>query len=406
MTTCLSIREEFPILKKMVNGSPLIYLDSAATTHKPKRVIDAICQFYSEDYATVHRAIYELSILATEQYDSVRKKVKTFINAAAEDEIIFTRGTTDSINFVAKSFAKRFMKAGDEIILTELEHHSNLVSWQMVAEEHGLKIHYLPVNDQGEIILAEYERLLSKKTKIVSIAHIFNTAGTINPIKEMAKMAHAVNAKIFIDGAQAAARVPVDVQEIDCDFYAFSGHKSYGPTGIGILYGKMELLEEMPPIQGGGDMIDQVTLEKSTFQKPPLRFEAGTPMIAGVFGMREAINFIEEIGASQIQAMEEELLSYAMERFREIPTTQFFGTSPNKAGIICFNISGIHPLDLGTFLDLKGIAVRTGHHCSHPAMKRFKIDGCARISFGVYNTKEEIDRFFEVLLEIIAKLQK
>ncbi len=406
MTTCTSIREEFPILKKMVNGFPLIYLDSAATTHKPKRVIDAISEFYSEDYATVHRAIYELSIAATEKYDAARKKASRFLNASTEDEIIFTRGTTDSINFVAKSFAKRFLKAGDEIILTELEHHSNLVPWQMVAEEYGLKLHFIPINDQGEIILSEYERLLSKKTKIVSVAHVFNTAGTINPIKEMTKMAHRVGAKIFIDGAQAAARLPIDVQDIGCDFYAFSGHKSYGPTGIGILYGKMELLEEMPPIQGGGDMIDQVTLQKSTFQKPPLRFEAGTPMIAQVIGMKEALSFIEEVGITQIQAIEEELLHYSMAKLRTIPAIQFFGTSKQKAGIICFNIAGIHPLDLGTFLDLKGIAVRTGHHCSHPAMKRFKIDGCARISFGVYNTKEEIDRFFEVLSETISKLQK
>lgn len=405
MTVCTAIREEFPIFKKLVNGSSLIYLDSAATTHKPKRVIDKIYQFYLEEYATVHRAIYELSIEATEQYDSTRKKAASFINARSDEEIIFTRGTTDSINFIAKSFGKRFLKEGDEILLSELEHHSNLVPWQMLAEEKGLDLSFIPVNDQGEIILSEYQKLLSKKTKLVSVAHIFNTAGTINPIKEMAKMAHAFNAKIVIDGAQAAARLPVDVQDIDCDFYAFSGHKSYGPTGVGILYGKKEILEEMPPIQGGGDMIDQVTLQKSTYQRPPLRFEAGTPMFAQVIGMKEALIFMEEIGPSNIQAMEEELLLYTMERLKEF-SVHFYGTPKQKSGIICFNVPGIHPLDLGTFLDLKGIAVRTGHHCAHPAMKRFKIDSCVRISFGVYNTKDEIDRFIQVLGETISQFSK
>lgn len=401
----LSIRQQFPILQRTAHGHPFMYLDTAATSQKPQKVIDALTHFYLHEYGTVHRAVYELSMQATELYDAARVKVKEFLHARHEEEIVFTRGTTDSINLVCRSFSSRFLQKGDEILLSEIEHHSNLVPWQMLAEEKGVCLRFIPVNDKGEMNLEEYARMLSKKTKLVSIAHIFNTAGTINPVQEMTEMAHQWGAKVLIDGAQAAGHIPVDVQQIGADFYAFSGHKMYGPTGVGVLYGKLELLEEMPPVQGGGDMIEKVSLQGNIYQKPPLRFEAGTPMFAEVIGLKEAISFLEEIGIEEIQQLEGSLLEYATERFHAMKDVTLYGTSEKKAGIICFNVSGVHPMDLGIFLDLQGIAIRTGHHCSHPAMKRFGIDTCARISFGVYNTKEELERFFEVLQDVSLRLR-
>jgi cysteine desulfurase / selenocysteine lyase len=398
-----SVREQFPIFQR--EGRPLIYLDTAATTHKPKRVIDAMTHFYLYQYGTVHRAIYELSVEATEMYDQARERVRRFINAKSDEEIVFTRGSTDGINLVSRSFGQRFLTKGDEVLVSETEHHSNLVPWQMLAKERGTILRFIPVNDRGEIILEELEKMLSSKVKLISIAHIYNTLGTINPVKKIIAMAHAYGVKVLIDGAQAAAHIPIDVQDIDADFYVFSGHKAYGPTGVGVLYGKIELLQEMPPVQGGGDMIEKVTLQESTYQNPPLRFEAGTPMFAEVIALKEALDFVDDIGLENIQKHEEMLLERALQNFSQLGCVKFYGTSSQKAPILCFNVQGIHPLDLGTFLDMRGVAIRTGHHCSHPTMKRFAIDACARISFGVYNTLEELEAFFAILSETVQKLK-
>lgn len=399
------IRDNFPILGKVINGHPLVYFDSAATTQKPKRVIDAMSAFYLQEYGTVHRAIYELSMEATDKYDSTRECIKNLINAESDEEIVFTRGTTDSINLVRFSFGNKFIQKGDEIIISETEHHSNLVPWQMLCQERGAILRFIPVDDRGEIILDDYKKLLNKKTKLVSVAHIFNSTGTINPVKEITAMAHATGARVLIDGAQAAGHMAIDVQDIGADFYAFSGHKAYGPTGVGVLYGKMELLEKMPPVHGGGDMVERVTLEESLYQYPPLRFEAGTPMFAEVIALQEAFKFLQEIGLDNIKAHEDSLLAFATEELQKISGLRIYGTSNNKGAIISFNVEGVHPLDIGTFLDLKGIAVRTGHHCSHPTMKRFGVDATVRVSFGIYNTQEEIETFIFALKDIISHLR-
>ncbi|MBS0630235.1 MAG: cysteine desulfurase [Verrucomicrobia bacterium] len=391
-----NVRDDFPILKE-----GLIYLDSAATSHKPQCVIDAITHFYTHEYATVHRSVYKLAASATEKYNGVREKLAHFLHASSPNEIIFTRGTTDSINLVAAAFP--FHK-GDEIIISEMEHHSNIVPWQLLCERVGTVLKIIPINDKAELDLEAYKKLLSPKTKLVAVAHIANSTGTINPIETIIQMAHAHGAKVLIDAAQSAAHLSLDVQKLDVDFLAFSGHKAFGPTGIGVLYGKYELLEQMHPVQGGGDMIETVTLEKTTFAKPPLRFEAGTPMIAQVMGLGAAIDYIQKLGLENIARWEHELLVYATAKIEEIPGLRIIGTAGNKVGIISFIIEGVHHLDLAVFLDLEGIAIRSGHHCAQPLMKRFGIPGTCRISFAPFNTKEEVDVLIEVLNRTVAVL--
>lgn len=399
------IRQQFPMLSKTMHAKPFIYLDSAATAHKPTAVIDAVTRFYQDEYATVNRAVYDFASQATTRYAEVRRQVKDFLNAAFVEEIIFTKGTTEAINLVAHSFSKAFIKQGDEVIISEMEHHSNIIPWQLVCAERGAVLKSIPINEQGELLLSEFDKLLTDRTRIVSIAHIANATGTINPIEEIIKRSHAKGAKVMIDGAQSAAHMPVDVQKLGADFYTFSGHKAYGPTGIGVLYGKRHLLEKMPPYQGGGDMIDQVTLQSSTYQHPPFRFEAGTPLVAEVMGLSAALNFIEAIGRQRIEAWEKELLDYATKKLLEIKDLRIIGTAAKKGGIISFIIEGVHPLDIGTLLDIRGIAVRTGHLCAQPTLQAFGIHSLTRISFGIYNTFEEIDAFVSALKEVILLLQ-
>lgn len=393
------------MLSKTMHGKPLIYFDSAATAQKPLKVIDTINDYYRNHYGTVHRAIYELSVYATKAYLEVREKVRAFLNARKKEEIIFTRGTTESINLVAYSFGKAFLKPGDEILITEMEHHSNIVPWQIVAEDRGAVLKVAPMDDRGVLDLEAFEAMLSERTKIVAVAHIANSMGTINSIKKIVQMAHAKGAKVLVDGAQAAPHFPLDVVDLDLDFYVFSGHKIYGPTGVGVLYGKEELLEGMPPYQGGGDMIEKVTFEKTTYNTLPVKFEAGTPMIAEVLGLGAAIDFLKGVGLENIRDHEKELINYATAQAHEIPGLKIIGEAPEKGAILSFIIKDSHPLDIGTMLDLRGIAVRTGHHCAQPVMKHFGIPGTVRASFGLYNTKEEIDRFFETLREIIPLLK-
>jgi cysteine desulfurase/selenocysteine lyase len=397
-----ALRSEFPIF----NRELLIYFDSAATTQKPQCVIDAITKFYAEEYGTVHRAIYRLAANATRRYDEVRDKIRGFIGAERSEEVIFTRGTTDSINLVALTWGRANIKPGDEIIISEMEHHSNIVPWQMLAKEVGAHLKIIPVNDRAELDLEVYETLLSARTKLVAIAHVANSTGTINPIAHIIKRAHTFGAKVLIDGAQAIAHISVDVQSLDCDFYAFSGHKAYGPTGIGILYGKYELLEEMPPLMGGGDMIEKVTLTESIFQQPPLKFEAGTPSIAQVMGLGAALDFIESLGLENIAAWEEDLLAYATEQLIEVPGLKIIGTAQKKSAIISFILEGVHPLDLGTLLDLEGIALRTGHHCAQPLLSRFGLESTARLSFAPFNTRKEVDIFMKSLYNGCIFLKK
>lgn len=399
------LREDFPMLKKSMHGKPLVYLDSAATAQKPQCVIDTITQFYREHYGTVHRAVYELSVHATQEYQNVRRQIATFINAAKPEEVIFTRGTTESINMVAYSFGKAFVRPGDEVIITEMEHHSNIVPWQIMCEDRGAVLKVLPMNERGELRLDELAGLLSNKTKIVSVAHVSNSLGTINPIKKIAEIVHASGAKLLVDGAQAAPHMPIDVRDLDADFYVFSGHKVYGPTGIGILYGKEVLLDAMPPYQGGGDMIDIVTFPKTTYNVLPMKFEAGTPMIAEVYGIGAAIDYLTKIGMVNIQKWEHELLEYATKAMLSIPGMRIIGTAADKGAIISFVAEGTHPLDLGTMLDLRGVAVRTGHHCAQPAMRHFNVQGTARASFGLYSTKSEIDYFVHALTDILGMLR-
>ena len=387
------MRNEFPIFTK---HPELIYLDSAATAHKPKCVIDALTALYSEDYATVHRAIYKSSFRATDQYNATRETARSFLNAEKVEEIIFTRGTTDAINLVAQSYGKTFLKPFDEIVISEMEHHSNIVPWQMLAEQTGAKLKWIPVNAEG---ILDWEGVITPKTKIVSLGHVSNVTGTINPIAEIAKAAHMVGSIMVVDGAQAAPHMKIDVQSLGCDFYAFSGHKCYGPTGVGVLYGKRSLLEKMPPVQGGGDMIETVELEKTTYQKPPLRFEAGTPIIGSVIALKEALEFVEKHRGY------EELTQYATEKVQAIDGLKIIGTAPKKGPLITFEIEGIHPLDLGTFLDVKNIAIRTGHMCAQPLLKRFGLSAAARVSFGIYNTKDDVDYFISSLHETVKLLR-
>jgi cysteine desulfurase / selenocysteine lyase len=400
------LREDFPMLKKSMHGKPLIYFDSAATSQKPQTVIDSITDFYNNHYGTVHRAIYELSVSSSENYQQTREKIKKFLNAKNIEEIIFTKGTTEAINLVAHSFGKAFIKPGDEIIISEIEHHSNIVPWQLMCEERSAILKVIPVDDLGVLSLDAFAKLLNNKTKLVAIGHICNSLGTVNPIKKMIQMAHQVGAKFLVDGAQGAPHLSIDVQDLDADFYTFSGHKIFGPTGIGILYGKQEILNAMPPYQGGGDMIESVTFPKTEYNVLPLKFEAGTPMIAEVIGLGKAIDYIVEIGLEDIWKWEHELLNYATQKIQEIPRLHIIGNAPNKGAIISFVVDGMHPLDIGTLLDLQGVAIRTGHHCAQPTMKRFNVPGTARISFAFYNTKQEIDNFILALEHVIKLLRK
>lgn len=399
------VRQEFPMLQQLLHGKPFIFFDSAATTQKPRRVIEGMNRFYQEQYGTVHRSVYDFAAQATTRYNDVRQKLKEFLNAAFVEEIIFTKGTTDSINLVASSFGKGFLLPGDEVLITAMEHHSNIVPWQLICEEKGAHLKFVPINERGELVLEEFDKLLSDRTKIVSVAHIANSTGTLNPIEEIIRRAHARGAKVLIDGAQSIAHMPIDVQKLKADFYVFSGHKAYGPTGVGVLYGKKALLEKMPPYQGGGDMIDEVTLQSSTFQHPPLKFEAGTPMIAEVIGLGEAIEFIESLGRDRIASWEQDLLEYATKRLSEVKGLRIIGTAPKKGAIISFIIDGLHPLDIGTLLDIRGIAVRTGQLCAQPTLKCFNVSSLTRISFGLYNTIEEIDIFIDALKEVILLLR-
>jgi cysteine desulfurase / selenocysteine lyase len=385
------VRRDFPILHQKVHGKPLVYLDNAATTQKPLSVIEAIEHYYRYDNSNIHRGVHTLSERATEAYENVRDAARKFLNAASTKEIIFVRGTTEAINLVAQSYGRKNIGSGDEIVITAMEHHSNIVPWQLLCEEKGAKLRVAPINDHGELLLEEFEKLLNPKTKIVAIAHLSNALGTINPVREMIRMAHAHNIPVLVDGAQAAPRLQVDVQALDCDFYALSGHKLYGPTGIGILYGKTKLLEAMPPFQGGGDMIASVTFEKTVYNRLPYKFEAGTPNIADTIGLGAAIEYLNHLGLDEIERHEADLLAYATKSVESIPGVRIVGTAKEKAGVLSFVMGEIHPHDIGTILDTEGIAIRTGHHCAQPVMQRFGIPATARASFGLYNTREEID---------------
>ena len=392
------MKEDFPIFK----DSALVYLDSAATAQKPQSVIDAISHFYAAEYGTVHRAVYKLAAHSTEKYNAVREKVRQFLNAEHREEIVFTKSTTEALNLIAATFP---FQPGDEILISEMEHHSNIVPWQLACARTGAQLKVIPISDTGEILIDAYKKLLLPRTKLVSVAHISNVLGTLNPIAEMAALAHAHGAKIVVDGAQSVAHLPVDVQKLDVDFFAFSGHKAYGPNGIGVLYGKKTLLEMLPPYQGGGDMVETVTFEKTTYQKPPLKFEAGTPQIAEVIGLGAALDYLNRIGLSKIGAHEHKLLQEATQKLLEIPGLRILGTAPNKSAIISFVIEGIHPLDLGTLLDVRGIAVRTGHHCAQPLLRRFGLNAATRVSFGIYNTSEDIGALIRALKEILILLR-
>ena len=385
------IREDFPILSRTVYGKPLIYLDNGATTQKPKCVVDAIVDEYYSVNANVHRGVHFLSQQATNLHEASRETVRKFINARSTSEIIFTRGTTESINLVASSFTDAFMKEGDEVIVSVMEHHSNIVSWQIQALRKGIVLKVIPMNDRGELLIDEYEKLFTPRTKLVSVAHVSNVLGTINPVKQIASIAHAHNVPVLIDGAQGIPHMKVDVQDIDADFYVFSAHKIYGPTGIGVLYGKEDLLGKMPPYQGGGEMIKNVSFEGTTFNELPFKFEAGTPDYIGSTAMAKALDYVSAIGIENIAAHEHELTIYAMQRMKEIPGMRIFGEAEHKGGVISFLVGDIHHFDMGTLLDRLGIAVRTGHHCAEPLMHRLGIEGTVRASFGMYNTKEEVD---------------
>lgn len=397
------IRNQFPVLNQEVNGKPLIYFDNAASSQTAKSVVDSLVHFYEKDHANIHRGIHTLAERSTKAFEETRERVHQFINSAEADEIIFTKGTTESINLVAQAWGSKFLKGGDEILISQLEHHSNIVPWQMAAERTGAIIKVIPINEKGEILMDDYKKLLSAKTKLVAVNYVSNSLGTINPVKEIIAEARTVNATTLIDAAQAAPHIKIDVQELNCDFLALSSHKMYGPTGVGVLYGRREVLEAMPPYQGGGEMIKDVSFNGTTFNDIPYKFEAGTPNIGEVIAFKYAMDFIDEIGHESIQAYEHELLEHATERLNQIPGFNPIGTAENKASVISFLINNVHPYDLGQLLDVKGIAVRTGHHCTQPLMDFFKIDGTVRASFAVYNTKEEIDVFCESLQKIVER---
>jgi cysteine desulfurase/selenocysteine lyase len=385
------IREDFPILSREVYGKPLVYLDNGATTQKPRCVVEAITNEYYSVNANVHRGVHFLSQQATELHEASRETVRRFINARSTNEIIFTRGTTESINLLASSFADSQMQAGDEVIVSAMEHHSDIVPWQLQAAKKGIVIKVIPMNDKGELLQDEYKKLFTEKTKLVCVMHVSNVLGTVNPVKEMIDEAHAHNVPVLVDGAQSVPHMKVDVQDLDVDFFAFSGHKVYGPTGVGVLYGKEEWLDKLPPYQGGGEMIQNVSFEKTTFNELPFKFEAGTPDYIGTTALAKALDYVSAIGMDQIEAHEQELTKYAMQRLKQIEGMRIFGEADHKSSVISFLVGNIHHLDMGTLLDRLGIAVRTGHHCAQPLMIRLGIEGTVRASFGLYNTKEEID---------------
>lgn len=399
------IRADFPILSEKIYGKPLVYLDNAATTQKPRRVLDKIVEAYATQNANIHRGVHFLSQKATVAHEAARQTVADFIGARDASEIIFTRGTTESINLLATVFTERFCTQGDEIVITQMEHHANIVPWQMAAERHGLRLRVAPIDKRGQLRLDELEKLFSAKTKLLSVAHVSNVLGTVNPIGEVVKTAHAHGVPVLVDGAQAVAHLPVDVAALDADFYAFSGHKIYGPTGIGVLYGKAALLDELPPYQGGGEMIRNVTFEKTTYNELPYKFEAGTPDFVGSVALAEALKYVDEIGKNDIFEHEDRLLRYAEQRLREIPQMRIFGTSERKSGVISFLVGDVHPYDLGMLLDKTGVAVRTGHHCAQPLIDLLGIPGTVRASFALYNTEAEIDRFVEQLQRCLEILQ-
>tara|TARA_B100001765_G_scaffold39848_1_gene22531 strand:- start:527 stop:1762 length:1236 start_codon:yes stop_codon:yes gene_type:complete len=395
------IREDFPVLHQMVNGKPLVYLDNAATTQKPQAVIDALVRYYSADNSNVHRGVHTLSQRATEDYDSGRSKVRQFLNAASDEEIIFVKGTTDGINLVAHSYARHHLGEGDEIIISTMEHHSNIIPWQVLCQEKGAHLRVIPISDAGELLMDEYESLLSSRTKLVAITHVSNVLGTVNPIKQIVEMAHSQGVPVLVDGAQATPHMPVDVQKLGCDFYVFSGHKIYGPTGIGVLYGKAELLEAMPPYQLGSDMIKSVTFERTVYNDLPYKFEAGTPNIAGVIGMGAAIDYLTEIGMDRIDNYEHGLLEYGTECLSGIDGVKIVGNAPGKASVLSFVMDCAHPHDIGTILDTEGVAIRTGHHCAQPLMNRYGVPATARASLSFYNTRDEVDLLVKAIDRVI-----
>ena len=386
-----TVRRDFPILREKVRGKALVYLDNAATSQKPQQVVDAITRYYQRGNANIHRGVHFLSEHATEEHEAARRAVQRFVNATRLEEIVFVRGTTEAINLVAQTYGKSNVQAGDEVLISAMEHHSNIVPWQILCEQQGAKLQIIPINDQGELLVDEFQKLLSSRTRIVALAHVSNALGTINPIRETVKMAHARNIPVLVDGAQAVPHIKVDVRDLDCDFYAFSSHKMYGPMGTGVLYGKFNLLNAMPPYQGGGDMIRSVTFEKTTYNQLPYRFEAGTPDVAGAIGLAAAINYLNALGIENIAAHEHELLAYATAALSKVPGIRVIGNAKEKAAVLSFVMEGVHPHDIGTILDQEGIAVRTGHHCAQPIMQRFGIPATVRASFGLYNTRSEVD---------------
>ena len=397
------IRQDFPILQRDVYGRPLVYLDNAATTQKPRSVVEAISNEYYSTNANVHRGVHFLSQKATDLHEAARERVRQFINARSTAEVLFTRGTTESLNLVASSFGEAFLKEGDEVIVSVMEHHSDIVPWQLLRERKGIVIRVIPMDDSGRLDLEAYERLFSERTRLVCVAHVSNVLGTVNPVKQMAATAHAHGAYMLVDGAQSIPHFKVDVQDLDCDFLTFSGHKIYGPTGIGVLYGRESLLEKMPPYQGGGEMIARVTFEHTTYERLPYKFEAGTPDYVGTHALAAAIDYVEALGMDEIAAHERRLTQYAMERLGAIKDMQLYGTTPDKDAVVAFNVGNIHPLDLGTLLDRLGIAIRTGHHCAQPLMQRCGVEGMARASFALYNTMDEIDKLAEGI-ERVSKM--
>jgi len=395
------IRADFPILAEKIRNKPLVYLDNAATCQKPQAVIDSIVQLYSHDYANVHRGVHTLSVRSTDKFEGARSKIKEFINAASEKEIIFVRGATEAVNLVAQSYGKANIKHGDEILITAMEHHSNIVPWQMLCEQTGAVLKVAPINTQGELIFSEFENLISDKTRMVSVVHMSNALGTVNPVKNIIASAHDRNIPVLLDGAQAIPHMKIDVRDLDCDFYVFSGHKLYGPSGVGVLYGKQDLLEAMPPYQGGGDMIRKVTFAETEYNTLPYKFEAGTPSIADVVGLGAAIDYLNEIGIEAIAAHEAELLTYATGQARQIKGLKIIGEAAEKGAILSFVLDKVHPHDIGTMLDNLGIAIRAGHHCAMPVMDFFKVPATARASFAMYNTKQEIDVLMEGIKSLI-----
>jgi cysteine desulfurase/selenocysteine lyase len=394
------VRRDFPILSQKVHGKPLVYLDNAATTQKPRQVLEAIERYYSADNANVHRGVHLLSERATEAYERARGIARRFLNAERAEEIIFVRGTTEAINLVAQTYGRRNLAAGEEIIISAMEHHSNIVPWQILCEEKGARLRVAPMNDRGELLLEEYEKLLGPQTRLVAIGHVSNALGTINPVGRIIELAHQRGVAVLVDGAQAAPRMKVDVRELDADFYAFSGHKIYGPTGIGVLYGKASLLDAMPPYQGGGDMISSVTFEKTLYNKLPHKFEAGTPHMEGAIGLGAALEYVNHLGMANIAAHEQDVLAYATEQVATVPGVRLIGTAREKTGVLSFVLEPIHPHDVGTILDQEGIAIRTGHHCAQPVMLRFGVPATARASFGLYNTREEVDALVRGLQKV------